>query len=68
MLKNPQNVPQQPVFNSGVQNGGAAVTPSDISNLTSQIETIKIQQHTLREQIQQSERNLTAQHTVNIYL
>lgn len=37
----------------------------EISSLTSQIDAIKMQQHTLRDQIQQSERNLTAQHTVN---
>ena len=35
-------------------------------NLTSQIEALNIQQNTLREQIHQSEANLTAQHTVNI--
>lgn len=40
---------------------------AEINSLTSQIDAIKMQQHTLRDQIQQSERNLTAQHTVNKY-
>lgn len=71
------NSPNQPQWgnnsNSGVANGGRAssagtVVPggeNEMTNLSSQIEAMKMQQHTLREQISQSERNLTAQHTVN---
>lgn len=34
-------------------------------SLVSQLDTIKLQQNTLREQIKQSDANLSAQHTVN---
>lgn len=38
-------------------------------NITAQIEALNMQQNSLREQIHQSEANLTAQHTVNkIYI
>lgn len=40
---------------------GTALTLS----LVSQVDTIKLQQNTLREQIKQSDANLSAQHTVN---
>lgn len=48
---------------NGSRTSGGGET--EINSLTSQIDAIKMQQHTLRDQIQQSERNLTAQHTVN---
>lgn len=37
------------------------------NNYTAQIEALNMQQNTLREQIRQSESNLTAQHTVIFY-
>ncbi|XP_023164732.2 calcium homeostasis endoplasmic reticulum protein isoform X2 [Drosophila hydei] len=56
--------------NAGVATGtGSAPTPQSANgtamtlNLASQLDAIKMQQNTLREQIKQSEANLSAQHT-----
>lgn len=58
--------------NAGVATGtGSAPTPQSANgtamtlNLASQLDAIKMQQNTLREQIKQSDANLSAQHTVN---
>lgn len=50
--------------NGGPPNNQQANGNSMAMNLTSQLEAIKMQQKSLREQIQQSEANLSAQHTV----
>ncbi|KAH8380124.1 hypothetical protein KR009_009098, partial [Drosophila setifemur] len=54
----PPNAGQGPPPNSQQPNGTAHTM-----NLTTQLDAIKMQQKTLREQIQQSEANLSAQHT-----
>jgi len=50
--------------NGGPPNNQQANGNPMAMNLTSQLEAIKMQQKSLREQIQQSEANLSAQHTV----
>lgn len=54
------NLPNQ-MWNNGPVNTGA--NPTSIA----QLESLNMQQITLREQIVQSEQNLTAQHGVNIW-
>lgn len=55
-----QQQPQTPAPNGSGNQQSLAIT------ITAQIEAINMQQNTLREQIRQSESNLTAQHTVNV--
>lgn len=50
-----------PITSQSSTNGGSQSVPI---NYTAQIEALNMQQNTLREQIRQSESNLTAQHTV----
>lgn len=50
-----------PITSQSSSNGGSQ---SVAINYTAQIEALNMQQNTLREQIRQSESNLTAQHTV----
>lgn len=61
------NLPTQMWSNNGPVNhgtGNASANPMNTS--IAQLESLNMQQITLREQIAQSEQNLTAQHGVNI--
>ncbi len=61
-----QLMPNQ-MWNNGPVNHGGTGNANPIMNTSlAQLETLNLQQITLREQIVQSEQNLTAQHGVNI--
>lgn len=69
-----QPPPNHQMWNSNISQSNAVVVPATPTNtnnslainITAQIEAINMQQNSLREQIRQSESNLTAQHTVNL--
>jgi len=55
-----------PGLSPGVPGAAAAANGTALTiNLNNQLDAIKMQQNTLREQIKQSDANLSAQHTVN---
>lgn len=56
-----------PMWNNSTTNNSSN-TSNQQSSATAQIETITIQQNTLKEQIRQSEQNLQAQHGVIIII
>uniref|UniRef100_A0A1B0B7T4 SURP motif domain-containing protein n=1 Tax=Glossina palpalis gambiensis TaxID=67801 RepID=A0A1B0B7T4_9MUSC len=66
-----QPPPNHQMWNSNISQSNAVVVPAAPTNtnnslainITAQIEAINVQQNSLREQIRQSESNLTAQHT-----
>lgn len=65
------NTSAQPLNNMSTQHSSASNGNNSQSlalNFTAQIEALNMQQNTLREQIHQSESNLTAQHTVNFFM
>lgn len=62
-----QILPNQMWNNSPVNHGSGNAVTNALNNSIAQLESLNLQQIALREQIVQSEQNLTAQHGVNIY-
>lgn len=61
-----QVMPNQMWNNGPVNHGSANANTNTMNSSMAQLESLNLQQITLREQIVQSEQNLTAQHGVNI--